>query len=155
MVSRFEHLKKLHIDGKTTARFEISQLDTPPGSKNKHPVLIVRPATEENKEFWNQVVKRLAKNSKAYKGGRTPQDVLDDNFDEDLRLYPLFVIDGWEDVYEDGNKPAPFSSKAAAEYIQALPRWIFQQVRNFCADQENFIQPEMPTHAEVVEQAGN
>ena len=160
MVSKFGNLQKFHLKPGATAVFEVYEFDTPPGSLDRdgnpmrHPRITCRPATEENKEHWNQVVRRASK-SAARMRGRAPQDVLSENREEDRGLFPLYVVVGWEGVFDAGGAPVPFSSKEALEYFKAWPNYVFDRLRAWASEQTNFLPEDQPSAKEIAEQAGN
>lgn len=126
----FSHLKALDVRGKT-AEFTLYAVAN-------EPFLVLRPATEANKPYFNAVLKRTRKTVRVLKTGTISQAMLDENREEDRELFPKFVVTGWGRVIDrDGNEVA-FCEEACAEFLQALPDWLFDEVRNFAGNSANF-----------------
>lgn len=129
----FEHLKALEVKGKT-ASFPLSMLQG-------CPKLIVRPATESNKPYFNEVLRRSAKTLRKAANGdiSVDTDTLDKNRQDDRRLFPKHVIVGWEGIKDSQGKEVPFSQENCVEFLQALPDWIFDDIGIFCRKNSNFV----------------
>lgn len=140
----FSHLKNLDVKDKT-ARFPIHQIAGAP-------VLIVKPATEANKPYFNAVLKKSRRNVRALKAGAISQVMIAENREQDRCLFPKFVVVGWEGVADSKGKDAEFSPDNCEAFLRALPDWIFDEVRNFAGDSVNFTDDDMP---DVETRAGN
>ena len=123
-------LKKYDIEGKT-ARYEMPMLDDA--------VLIVRPATEVNKEYFNKVIKRSHRHLKKIKRTGADPKMLEDNRNVDRELYPLHVIADWHHVTDEGGNLVPFSIEECQAFVAEMPDWLFDDLREFASDIENFI----------------
>lgn len=79
-----------------------------------------------------------------------------DNLAMDRDLFPKFVVTDWEGIRDGDGKLVPFTPEACREFFAkgALPDWIIQRVSSYCAEPSNFIDPEVPSDAEVDQQAG-
>jgi len=126
----FSHLKKLEVSGKT-AEYPLFQIAG-------EPVLIMKPATEANKPYFNMVLRRSRRSMQAVKSGALSQKMIKENREEDKNLYPKHVITGWKNMPDSKGKDVPFSEKACTEFLEALPDWIFDEVRNFAGTSSNF-----------------
>ena len=131
----FSHLKKLEIAGNRTARFVIYQLED-------RPTLILAPATEENKPFFNSLLKRSRRTAQQLRAGGINPGVIKENRAEDRRLYPLHVIVGWENVKDTKGKKVTFNTDNVAGFLEAIPDWIFDEVRTFAGNHNNFVDEE-------------
>lgn len=129
-MSNFSHLRALEVRDKT-ARCTIYQI-------KGEPVLVVRPATEANKPYFNAVLKRTRKNVRAVQAGAISQAMIAENRSEDRELFPKHVVVGWEGVSDSHGAAVPFSEEACAEFLEALPDWLFDEVRNFAGNSANF-----------------
>lgn len=134
-MNKFAHLEKYEVKADRLIEYVIDDIEG-------EPVLIMSPATSENKPYYNKVLRKTAKNPmKALK--RVNVGTVRENRDQDRVLYAQHVIKGWKRVVDGEGKEVPFSPENCAEYLQALPDWIFDQVRNFAASPENFIDDEL------------
>jgi hypothetical protein len=139
----FSHLKSLDVRDKT-APYTIHQIAGAP-------VLTVRPATEANKPYFNAVLKRSRNNVRALKAGALSQAMIAENREQDRELFPRFVVIGWADVVDSQGAVVPFTAANCADFLRALPDWIFDDLRNFAGDSVNFA-GEMP---DIVAKAKN
>ena len=128
----FSYLKKLDIAGNRTARFTIYQLEG-------RPTLILAPATEDNKPFFNSLLKRSRRTNQQIRAGGINSAVIKENREEDRRLYPLHIVKGWEDVKDTKEKVVSFTTDNAKSFLEALPDWIFDEVRMFAGNPNNFV----------------
>lgn len=131
----FNYLKKYEVKSDKTFEYEIDELDS-------NPTLIMVPATSENKLYYNQILKKQAKNPmKALKNMN--RATVKKNRDHDRKLFPLYVIKGWKGVIDTDKKPVEFNMDNCFEFLLALPDWIFDKIRNYAASPENFIEDEV------------
>ena len=126
----FSHLKQLDVKNKT-ASCPLYQLAG-------EPVLTVKAATEANKPYFNAVLRRSRRNIKAVQAGAINPAMIAENREEDRELFPAHVITGWTGVLDARGEEVPFSREACAEFLQALPDWIFDEMRNFAGNAANF-----------------
>lgn len=114
------------------------------------PYLVVRPATEATKPYYNALLKRAGKNVRAVSAGAISAGMVSENRDEDRRLFPAHIVVTWGYVRADGSevegrmpdaegKDIPFSAEACADFLRALPDWLFDDVRQFCSNPANFV----------------
>jgi hypothetical protein len=130
MSNDFSYLRDLEVRDKT-ARCTIYQV-------KGEPVLIVRPATEANKPYFNAVLRRTRRNVRAVQAGAVSAAMIAENRAEDRELFPKFVVSGWEGVRDGSGQDVPFSEDACACFIEALPDWLFDEVRGFAGNSANF-----------------
>lgn len=124
----FDYLKELEVDKDKTVDYVVEDL-------NNEPTLFIVPATEANKGYFNALLKKTKiKNV----GKKINTDVLARNRDEDRELYPKYVIKGWSGMVDDNNKEVKFDQKICTKFLEMLPDWIFNKLRNFAATSENF-----------------
>lgn len=150
----FDHLKDYTPDG--TAWLPMPEL-------GERAELQLRPATEQNQQYFNAMLKASGKRVRTMARGKqiSTHDV-EKNRSEDRRLYPRFVLVGWRHVEtaESRNKSwddkvfVEFTPEHAAELCEKLPPHLFDRVRNFAASPEEFYpDDELPPASE--ELAGN
>lgn len=140
-MSRFDQLKKLEVSGTKTARMTLHALES-------EPVLILAPATEENKPYFNGLLKRNARNLTRIQSRTITVSVTKENRDEDRRLYAEHVVRGWENVLDSQGNQVPFDKEVCLEFLTALPGYIFDDVRVFATNPRNFTD-EVVDHEEV------
>jgi hypothetical protein len=126
----FSHLQKLDIKDKT-ARYSFYQI-------RDEPTLILRPANEANKQYFNAVLSKSRKNVRAIQAGHVNQSMIAESRNKDRELYPSFVVVGWENVVDSQGEEVPFSSEACRDFLNALPDWLFDELRTFAAKSSNF-----------------
>jgi len=131
-MSNFNYLKKLEVEGKT-ARCEIHNI---PGE----PVLIVKPATEANKPYFNAVLRQSKRNVRAVQSGAINAAMLSENRNQDRELFPKFVVVGWEKVSDADGNFAEFTEENCRAFLDAMPDWLFDKIRNFAGDCSNFME---------------
>ena len=108
---------------------------------NANPVLIGRHAGESNKPFFNELLKTQAKNAKRVIKGSMNSKMLEENREEDLILFPKFVLVDWNNVIDAKGKLVPFNPENCSEFLLKLPNHIFDEVRAHFANGDNFIGP--------------
>lgn len=137
----FKKLKALEVSG-NTAKLTLYQIEG-------EPVLILKPATEANKPYFNAILKKSAGRLRTITSGGINSSVIQENRASDRELFPLHVAVGWERVTDDNGAEVTFSSSACAEYFEALPDWIFDEVRTFASNPSNFVTGPSPALVET------
>lgn len=132
-MTKFGHLKSLEVQSTATADYPIYDI-------GESAVLKIAPATEANKPYYNAILrttKRTAQMQRAKKG--IDVALLKQNREEDRKLYPDHIIKGWDGVVDANGKQVKFSKEEAKDLVDALPDWMFDQLRNFASDHCNFV----------------
>lgn len=132
----FSHLKKHEVTDKTM-EYPLFQIAGDPV-----PTLILKPATEANKPYFNAVLKRSKKNIRALQSGSITSKIMDEGRDEDRELYPKFVVVDWKNVCDANGEDVPFSGEHCEEFLRCLPDWIFDDIRKFAGQPTNFTNTE-------------
>ena len=154
----FEHLKNYEVD-QAQSWLEMPEL----GERAR---LLLKPATEANRPYYNAMLKLSGKRARTLaRSGQISVDDLRKNRAEDRKLFPRYIIAGWEHVETAEDRELPFeekqfvdfSAEMAVELCQALPDHLFDRIRNHAATPEQFYEEdEMPLDDdEVAELAGN
>ncbi len=130
----FSHLKGLEVSADNTAKYTIHQIMV----NGKTPTLIVAPATEANKPYFNALLKSTGKNARTIRAGIMNTGMLDENRKEDRELYPSHIVKGWDDMLDAGGKEIKFSMNEVVSFLSELPDWLFDDIRNFCGNPANF-----------------
>lgn len=140
-------------------KFDLSHLQVTPDSRSiftfwnipgdPEPWIEMRPATENNKAFFNEVLRRGSKNlrrlqAKGDNDGVSPV-MLEESRDEDRELYPELVCgDRWGGKISqpDGSvvdlDKVPCNVENRRAFIEALPAFIFDKLRQHCQNDANF-----------------
>jgi hypothetical protein len=70
---------------------------------------------------------------------RVTTDSLVTDRESDKAMFAKFIIVGWANVTNDTGLDVPFSPDKARELLDALPDWIFDELRRFCLNVTNFV----------------
>lgn len=136
-MGRFDHLKDRDIANKT------AWLALPQVTDNAR--LLLRPATDANPGYQNGLLRFAASRLRRTASSRMAAKVdIDESREDDRKLYPEFVIAGWEGIEDSDGNLVPFSREAAAEFCEQLPAWLFDRVRLYAMVPENFLPPNWP-----------
>lgn len=135
-MANFDHLKKLDVTKDKTASYTLNQIVV----NDLSPVLTVAPATEANKGYFNALLKRASKSARQVAAGKVSAALIEENREEDRVLYPMHIVKGWENVFDSTGAEVAFSKEACAEFLEALPNWLFDDLRNFCGKPDNFVE---------------
>lgn len=133
-MSNFSHLGSLEVSADKTAEYTLHQITV----NGVSPTLIVAPATEVNKPYFNALLKRAGKNARQVRAGAVNTGLIEENRDEDRELYPKYVIKGWRNVLDVEGATVKFSQKEVQSFLDALPAWMFDDLRSFCGSPVNF-----------------
>jgi len=134
-MANFDHLKKLDVTKDKTATYTFGQIVV----NDVSPILTVAPATEANKGYFNALLKRASKSARQVAAGKVSAALISENREEDRTLYPLYIVQGWENVFDADGNTVEFSKEACAEFLSALPDWLFDDLRNFCGKPDSFV----------------
>ena len=129
----FSHFDKLKIGPNSRALYTFEGIEG-------EPVLEVSPAHEVNKPYMNAILKKGKKMLRSLKRGSMSVQTLKENRLQDLRLFPKFIVTGWlvAPVDSAGNK-VEFSEENCKAFLQAIPTYMFNDLREFCADVDSFL----------------
>lgn len=143
-MSRFGKLKSLEISDKKTARYTFYEIEG-------EPVVVVSPATEVNKPYFNALLKRSRKNQRRLSSGHVSADVIKENRENDRELYAHYILRDWEKIDKLAGEELEPNVENFQEFLNALPDHIFDDLRIFAADPQSFTDMEF----DVEETAGN
>ena len=130
----FSHLGTLEVSADTTTEYTLHQITV----NSVSPTLIVAPATEANKPYFNALLKRAGKTARQVRANAINTGLIEENRLEDLELYPRHVIKGWQDVLDADGTEVDFSQANLVEFLDVLPNWLFDDLRNYCGNPANF-----------------
>ncbi len=128
----FSNLKAADVTAGATSRYTFYELEGAPW-------LEVRPATEANKPYYNAVLRRGMRHQSRVKVGAVTADLLDETRDEDRVLYAEHIGNAWGRVKDATNKEVKFSKENLAEWLVALPNWVFDNLRQHCGNPQSFV----------------
>lgn len=131
----FSHLGQLDV-GARTAEFTIHQVTV----NGRSPTLILAPATEANKGYFNALLKRAGKSARKVKAGNINVGLIEENRDEDRDLYPKLIVKGWRDVTDINGTDVEFNVDDCAKFLAQLPSWLFDDIRAFAGDTSNYVE---------------
>lgn len=130
----FKHIQGLDFTSEDTAEFPIYQIVV----NGKTPVLLLAPATDANKPYFNALLRRANKNVRVVRSGGVNIGMLEENRAEDLELFPKYVVRGWKDVIGNEGEEVKFNVEDCTKFLAALPSWIFDEIRNFAGNPASF-----------------
>lgn len=144
----FSHLQELVVKKENTAEYELFEIDT-------NPVLIVR-CIADNDDYQSkirakreQITRELrAKRKKKLARTRINDQIFDLLRGPDREAYPGAVVIGWNSNKDAKGKEVSYSDEACADFLRALPDWLFDGIRLFCLDAQNFITQSMSEEEE-------
>jgi hypothetical protein len=134
----FSQLSKLEVIGDKTVDYLLDQLES-------QPTLKMLPANQANKPFHSALLRKSRRRIKAIQKSKLNEKILNENREEDKELYAKHVIKGWSGVVDAQGKNVPFNEESVTELLDALPPWIFDDIREFASDIDNFIAEQIDT----------
>lgn len=141
----FSHLRRHDVTQGRTSRLTLYEVEG-------EPTLIGKPATEANRPYFNAALRRFKGRARAMQAGAVSPAFIAQNREEDRELYALHVLEGWEDVVDAQGQAVPFSREAAKAFLDALPDWLFDVVRQHFGNPATFMEEGV---AMAEETAGN
>ena len=158
---KFKNLSKLDI------RKAMTQVDMSPELGPKASIL-VRPATEANPNYYNAMLAMSGKRVRAMvKSDKITAEDAALNRDDDVQLYPRFVIAGWSGIQADAEPGSEgvddegnviFNRSAAAQLCEALNTQaphLMDKLRNTASTTERFYAEDEISPPDAGELAGN
>ena len=143
----FEHLKKLQPSATDTIEYVFYDIDG-------EPTINVLPATEANKSYHNALLRKNAKNARRLRAGKLTPQMLSETRNDDRELYARYVAKSWTGILHSDGTEATFTAAECLAFFEALPNWVFDDLRMFCADPVNFLDDAV-SHDEAADTAGN
>ena len=132
----FSALSKLEVPAEKTSELLLDEITV----NGKSPTLHLASATDLNKPYFAALLKKSAATAKAVKSGKITQSMIEESRDDDLELFPKFVLKGWDDVCDmSTGADVKFTKEEGAAFLEALPDWLFDKVRNHASDQSNYV----------------
>jgi len=128
----FSNLEKLKVKSSATALYTFHDIEG-------EPTLRVRPAHEVNNAYMNAVLKRGKKMLRTIRRGKMSTAVLKENRETDYGLFPRYIVEDWTVAPNDAQgNPVGFSRENCEAFLRAIPVDMFNDLRDFCGDIDNF-----------------
>ena len=127
----FSHLLQQETKQKDQAVYTFYELEG-------NPELDVRPATESNSSYFNALLTMQAQQRRGFRRRSLKVEDLQRSRQQDTQLYSKHVIVGWRKVVDADGKEVTFNETECVQFLQALPDWVLDDLRNFCAEPTSF-----------------
>lgn len=128
----FSNLSKLRVKSDATAEFVFYSIAG-------EPTLSVAHAGDTNPEFLNAVLRQPKKLKRARRRARKiSQEAIAEARAEDVRLFSQVIVKGWSGVVDADGNEVDFAPEVCAQFLEAIPSDMFNELRAFCVDIENF-----------------
>lgn len=150
MTFNFSNLDALRIQKGRTVPYRLTMIPWDPA-----PVLHVSHAGDSNAGYQNALLKASKGRSRQIANGNISVELIREMRDTFRRLFPAYVVHGWENVRDAHGSLVPFSQAACADFVAALPDHILDDLTSFCSQAVNFLDDDMPTPDDVEALAGN
>lgn len=137
-MAKFSKLAKREQRKAKEARYEL--YDVFEGLKHT-PVLIGVYAGESNEEYYNRLLQRNTKGSakKRLQKSMTVRE-LQEGRALDRKLYPKFVLIGWEGVVDDDGNEVPYTASDCYDLMCAISDEEFDEIRDFFQNPGSFVE---------------
>tara|TARA_R110000851_G_scaffold120002_1_gene248078 strand:- start:20812 stop:21285 length:474 start_codon:yes stop_codon:yes gene_type:complete len=157
-MSDFSHLKQ-YEPGANTATLHLPIDATLKDGFGKwiDPTMTMRAAGQSNAAYFDAISRINTKTGQTRRlaQGKIDAKSVENNRRNDRALFPRHVIVGWAGIAGGDGTEVTFSQDACKAFLNALPAWIMDEIRNFAAVPENFLPDTAPTQDEVDETAKN
>lgn len=130
----FSNLNQFAVTELSTARVTLFGITLGNGIS---PTLIGKPCGQINKAYFNALMRTSAKRA-LQATSRQNLAAAEEHRRVDRTLYPKFVITSWEDVVDANGEAVMFTEENCIEFIRHLPNHVFDEVRAFFLDMNNF-----------------
>jgi hypothetical protein len=132
-MANFGHLKKLEVSDDSTAKYLFIGIEGAP-------MLEVRPAHRVNTLFLNEMLKADRRDIRSERND--DESVTDAHLaavrTKDASIFARCIVTGWSDVKDAKGKQVKFTEKVCVEFLLAIPVDMFDNLRMFCMNIENF-----------------
>lgn len=148
-MTTFSNLSRYSVTGASTRDYDIGVALGKRDGKYVTVVLKVRPANSMNPGYLNEVLRRARKEEEKTarrRRGAPVQQMSPDELmakakearEDDRELYAQHVVHAWENVFGDDGSEPEFSPAECEKLLKVLPDDIFDDLRAFCQDPNNF-----------------
>lgn len=147
----YSHLRKLDVTDESEAEYTFGDIvvGRGPDGAAVHPSIFFRPMVDANKHYLNERIRLSSERAeRATKGGKKDKvQQLADRLDEDRETDRVLIAKtcalrwGTAPLDVDGNAH-DFSFEECLAFLQALPNYIFEPLRNWVTNPYNFVDPD-------------
>lgn len=116
--------------GEDLVKYELYYLDG-------EPCLYLKPAGETNQDYFKAMISRIKK-APARLNQVTSGRVKEDR-NEDREMFAKYVVKDWSNIRDADQKLVPFNQANCLEFLNALPDHLFDDLRNFAKNLDNFV----------------
>lgn len=107
----------------------------------KSPVLSVLSTTNLNRPYMNAVLKdQKGSRQRKAQAGKIDMQMAEELREKDRERFSRHVVKGWNDLINDDGVEPEFTRENCAEFLNALPDDIFDDLRIFCDNINNFVE---------------
>lgn len=147
---QFGNLSGSQVNAQSSATYTFYEL---PGE----PWVRVRPLGEANPRYWSAVLASQSKVRTRLMKGKISAEMLAQYRKTDREFIPKYADGGeWGGWIDDATgEEVPYSPEAFAELCQQLPNDLFDELRSFMGDLNNFRLEQGPDQHEIDETVGN
>lgn len=128
----FSFLDQYEVGEDTRKEFPFYDI---PGKDGEPITLIVSPASEPNKPYFSALTRYAMKNRRTMNNN---MNILEDTRNLDRKLYAQYVVVGWKNVIDSSGADVAWNKKECAQLLEQLPNHYFDELREFCAELNNF-----------------
>lgn len=102
--------------------------------------LFLLPAAESNKPYWNETLRQIEKRVRKGKGKiQINAEKIARERAVDKTLLGRYCLVGWTGVKEADGTDVEWTKENGIDFLEKLPGWLFDRVKAFCTDPENFV----------------
>lgn len=134
----FSHLEKLDVQRDRIVHYVMYNIEG-------EPVLHIGPATEANRPYFNALLRKSRSTARIVKAKSMTAGVVEENREDDRILYAKHVVKGWTGIADKEGNEVPFTEENCLDFLKALPGWLFDDLRQYAGDTQNFLVDEMNT----------
>lgn len=139
----FSNVKNIKVDN--VVEYRLAQIEL----GGKIPSLFVVHAGDTSPRYHNAFLKSLKGKTRQFATGNVNAVMLAEMRAADRELYPKYIIKNWKDVIDNVGDQVPFNPENCRQFVEALPDVIFDEIRNFCGQYNNFLTQESLTNEEI------
>lgn len=132
MTVNFSNFQKLKVDATLIVDLPLDMIEG-------DAVLKLAPATEANRSYYNALLKNSRSKMGAIAGKKVNADTVKRNRTEDRQLYAKYIVVGWSGIVDAEGVDVIFDKPTCKQFLDSLPDWIFDSVRIFAGDPQNFL----------------
>lgn len=134
--ANFSNLSRMNVTSDKTAEYSLYQID---GVDGNTPILILKPAHESNKPYYNALLRKSRSKMASISAKKITAETVKQNRDEDRALFADHVIAGWRHIPDSDGNDVEFSKENARAFFESLPVWIFDDMRTWAQDMTNYV----------------